>query len=300
VSLIHDFDRAKRGAHCPICEKPDWCLVGRLGCDFEGQVICARIESAIRFGEAGWLHQLGDGPPRSRTQVRTLRLDSAPHMAALAARFQDDLDSDSGWELSGKLGLPVASLRRLDVGYVADENAAAAGLRPWTRAWIFPMRDHVGGVTGIRLRLPNGKKLAVKGSRQGLFIPTGLPSECEQLYIAEGESDTAALLAVGLDAIGRPGCTSCGALVSRYVRRVQPAEVVIMGDADEAGRRGAFDLARRVRPVCPSVRVLFPPPGLKDSREWVCAGATAEDVRAAVQRAEPITLSIGVSGGRRS
>ena len=44
------WKRVSRSDPCPICGKPDWCVVA------EDAVICARIESLKRCGEAGWLH----------------------------------------------------------------------------------------------------------------------------------------------------------------------------------------------------------------------------------------------------
>ena len=46
---------------CPICHKPDWCLISP-----DGQTsICARVASDKKAGEAGWLHQIGSTPLHS-------------------------------------------------------------------------------------------------------------------------------------------------------------------------------------------------------------------------------------------
>ena len=49
------WDRPVTGP-CPVCGKPDWCLVAEDG----SAAICARIEegSVKRCGDAGWLHIL--------------------------------------------------------------------------------------------------------------------------------------------------------------------------------------------------------------------------------------------------
>jgi hypothetical protein len=52
---------------CPICGKPDWCMVSA-----DGQaVICARTESSKRVGEAGYLHLLSDGDRSPGTSYDT-------------------------------------------------------------------------------------------------------------------------------------------------------------------------------------------------------------------------------------
>ena len=46
---------------CPVCRKPDYCLVALDGT----AAICPRVEagSVKRCGDAGWLHRLTDPPP---------------------------------------------------------------------------------------------------------------------------------------------------------------------------------------------------------------------------------------------
>ena len=88
--------------------------------------------------------------------------------------------------LAGSLGVSVSSLNRLDIGWLGNR-----------RAWCFPMRDADGKVLGVRLRYPNNRKLSVKGGKEGLFIPVGIDTH-GLLLIAEGPTDTAALLDFGI------------------------------------------------------------------------------------------------------
>lgn len=55
MSLLDDFTRVSRRLSCPICSHPDWCMVSRDSETSPSLAICQRIESARRFGEAGWL-----------------------------------------------------------------------------------------------------------------------------------------------------------------------------------------------------------------------------------------------------
>jgi len=50
------FDKVSRDEPCPICGKPNWCLIAKDG----GAAICPRTpEGAVKdLGEAGFLHLL--------------------------------------------------------------------------------------------------------------------------------------------------------------------------------------------------------------------------------------------------
>ena len=50
--------RVNRANPCPVCGKPDWCLVAADN----SVAICQRIEdgSVKKCGEAGWLHRLSN------------------------------------------------------------------------------------------------------------------------------------------------------------------------------------------------------------------------------------------------
>ena len=53
------MNRVRRDNPCPICGKPDWCLIA----GDKTAAICKRIESPKQCGEAGWLHRLRDHEP---------------------------------------------------------------------------------------------------------------------------------------------------------------------------------------------------------------------------------------------
>ena len=134
--------------------------------------ICARTESRRRCGEAGWLHKLQDDPRfdgrRSRRFEVPLRADnperrSAIDFEAMARTACAAIDPSTLEGLARSLGVTAGSLERLSVGWCAR-----------SRAFTFPMRDAGGKVLGIRLRRPDGGKLAIRGGREGLFIPEGL------------------------------------------------------------------------------------------------------------------------------
>jgi len=284
-----EWRRVSKRRPCPVCGKPDWCLFAGPD-EAPDAVICPRVESPKRCGEAGWLHVLRrDGPawPRWRQTLRRAigMMAETPHnenlaTEAAAARQWCDEHPEALKRFARNLGLSTESLRRLGVGYL-----------PRRRAWSFPMRNAAGDVVGIRLRLAGGRKLAVKGGKEGLFLPSGLqPSG--RLFIAEGPSDTAAMLDLGFEAVGRPSCTGGVKHLCELVRRLDVHDVVIVADQDEPGQRGASRLGSTLAAYVPTVRVITPPDGVKDARAWKRSSATPADVQTAIDKAEPRRLQV--------
>jgi hypothetical protein len=195
-------------------------------------------------------------------------------LAPLAARFQAAVIPDRLRDFARSLGLSVASLQQLGIGWAAEH-----------RAWSFPLTDPWGQVLGIRLRNDRGFKWSVKGGREGLALPVHGPhpgagsGHRSPLLIAEGITDTAALLDFGFPNIaGRPSCTGGIKLLVQLVKLRSRPNVVIVADADEPGRRGADNLAMVLRAFVPTVQVIQPPNGIKDARAWLRAGGCRRDV----------------------
>jgi DNA primase len=153
------------------------------------------------------------------------------------------------------------------------------------------MSDTAGRILGIRLRLAGGRKLSVKGGREGLFLPDDLDVD-GRLLVTEGPTDCAALLDLGLSAVGRPSCTGGVNLLVELVRQRRRAEIAIIADGDAPGQRGAENLAAVLVAYCPAVRIITPPAGIKDAREWKRRGATAGDVAKIIDAAPMRKLEI--------
>jgi hypothetical protein len=282
-----DWTRVSRAHPCPVCGKPDWCIVAGPP-DAPEAAICARAKSPMRIGEAGWLHKLRPSTtawPRWRSTIRrAVRLveddRGGPDFGRLADDWRLPEDSPKLADLATRLGVSTRSLARLRTGWSDDR-----------RAWTFPMTNHEGHVLGVRLRLPSGRKLSVRGGHEGLFAPEGL-SPGGDLYIAEGPTDTAALLDLDLDTVGRPSCAGGVAHLTALVRRLRPGRAVIVADDDTPGQAGAQRLATTLRAYVADVRVITPTPPHKDARAWVRAGGTRADVLAAVDAAQPVVLRV--------
>lgn len=159
----------------------------------------------------------------------------------------------------------------------ADVLSSLGCARYQTGVAAFPMYDEDRVCIGVRLRSVAGKKWAIAGSKQGLFIPDATIGD--RVIICEGPTDTAAMLGLGFYAIGRPSCMGCEDMAAWFCHR---REVVIMSDHDEAGHRGSQRLASAMIRRARSVKVIEPLTG-KDIREWTTSADTLQAVIAAAE-----------------
>lgn len=280
------WNRCTRNRRCPICDHPEWCLVTEDG----AACICMRIAQnstkEMQCGDAGtgYLHRLRDDPnwqPRPRSVRVRLRLPPDARMDKMARDAHAALSADGRAELAALLGVSAESLERLRAGWSAQHNA-----------YTFPMSVASGGIVGIRLRRADGSKFSVPGGHEGIFVPTEYPTT-GSLLIAEGPTDTAALLDLGFAAIiGRPSCTGGTRIIKELVRARNYSGAVIVADADAPGERGADSLASSLRLFIEAVRIITPPSGIKDAREWKRRGATKADVEAAIAAAPLRTVKV--------
>lgn len=173
------------------------------------------------------------------------------------------------------LGIPAGGLVRMGAAWAIAIGALAA-----------PMMNRPGGdVIGVRIRDDSGKKWAIAGSKNGLFVPKAFCG-VGMLYLPEGLTDTAALVGLGLDAVGRPSCNGGRDMVRAMVKLANRPAVVV-ADRDTPGENGAELLASELARDGCRVRILKPPPGVKDMRAWVSSGADRETIEyAARNRAE--------------
>jgi hypothetical protein len=180
---------------------------------------------------------------------------------ALLRRFGRDTPAADVERLAASIGVSPGSLSRLKIAWAAPHQA-----------WAFPMCNDKHQTIGIRLRAENGQKWAVRGSRNGIFWPSDLGST-GPLLVCEGPTDTAALLDLGYDAIGRPSCAGAVDIVVEAVLRVRRRHVVVVADADGPGIDGADRLAQALTEAGRRPKVIRPLQG-EDARAWVQAGAT--------------------------
>lgn len=168
----------------------------------------------------------------------------------------------------------------------------ALGAKSERGKWIIPERDADGEVTGHSVRLSDGSKSFRRGGKRGLTLCWPLKayagsSSVDPIFIVEGASDTAAGIGLGVDVVGRPSANGGARLLTALLK---DRHVCVIADRDKngAGQQGANSIALKLLASCASVRIILPPAGIKDLRAWVIAGATREDLEAAVKGAKLI------------
>ena len=272
--------RVSKKSPCLVCGKPDWCLIA----EDSSAAICQRIKdgSVKCCGDAGYLHILIDRPKSQQhsSQRRfTVNLrDNRPDrdFTALQRQYSRQITSQQVNDLSQQLGVSKQSLKRLRIGWDGQ-------------AYTFAMSDSQGRIIGIRRRFKSGHKVSVKGSKTGLFIPSGLPAD-GILLVCEGPTDTATALDLGFAAIGRPNCNSRIEMTADFARG--HSEIAIVTDNDKVGQTGSKMLARILSLFCPSVKIVYPPGGTKDLRQWLKAGLSKEILQELIQKIKPIEIRI--------
>lgn len=264
---MSEMTRVSKRRPCPICQKSDWCLLGR------SLAICMRSQSdrpkTFADGSVGYMHRIDGGPqvpePRKPEVVKPM-----PNLREMMQRW-------SGWtthldleEFAISLGVSTSSLMML-----------SAAKRDKT-TWAFPMVDPAGIIVGIRLRASNGSKFAVTGSHQGMFIPQCRSTTPQSIvFLPEGPTNTASVLSLGKHAIGRPSSNGAVLSVAEAVKRSGCKRAVIVCDTDpdrvreggthfNPGADGAELLASHL--TIPNATLLLP---CKDMRDFIRSGGDA-------------------------
>lgn len=237
--------------------------------------ICPRTETgaAKYLDGSGYLHILDKSAPIP-TKKDECGEELPEHnlvLSSLASKMMAACDDSRAERLGENLGVSRLSLRLLRVGWSSTSDA-----------FSFPMWRSGSRVIGIRLRSMNGKKWAIKGSRQGLFMPIEWINKRNGVVICEGPTDTAAMMTLGFNAIGRPSALGSHALVEEAVCG---KSVCIISDSDKVGLDSSQRLCRHLKSSheCKRVGILVPPN--KDAREWIRCGATRSEVADAIAEA---------------
>lgn len=248
---------------CPICGKT-WCLIAKDG----QSALCMRVEGnrqiTLSSGEVGWIHHLGEPIPiKHKPKER-----EAPgiNASALIEKWLSETTPERVIWLAKELGVTADSLIRLNTAWSEEHSSFA-----------FPMRISDGSVVGIRLRSMSGKKWAVTGSHQGLFIPHMPAQKC--CYITEGPTDCAAAISLGLFSVGRPSCSGGTSELAQFFKRTGVKKAIILADNDtdkirmgqviNPGVTGASMLAEHL--MLPTATLILP---TKDTRDFVRMGGT--------------------------
>jgi len=192
--------------------------------------------------------------------------------------------NESNWDPALKFyaleaDLPVRNLA-LAVGVSVDAlHRLCIGWHRSHRFWTIPERDADGRVIGVSTRYENGSKKRVSGSKAGLTYAQDWDSGSGPIFLVEGASDTAALMTIGLNVVGRPSnCGGTALLIDLLFEMPIDREIVVVGERDEKpdgkwpGKTGAISTATKLaegleRPI----GWALPPDNAKDSRAWLKA-----------------------------
>lgn len=212
--------RVSKRQPCPICTKTDWCLIGT------DLVLCMRSFSTrsktMADGSMGYLHSINSNIKIDRKPEKKYAAP-AINFGKLMWAFCKQTPPDRLNKFASEIGVTPESLATLRCGQ-RDANT-----------WAFPMRDRNYNVVGIRLRTNDGKKFAVTGSKQGLFIPR--VEAQDTVYLPEGPTDTAAAVSLGVFAIGRPSCNGGVYELIDALTHLKVKRAVIIADTDHDHER---------------------------------------------------------------
>jgi phage/plasmid primase-like uncharacterized protein len=298
---MKNFTPVSKAHPCPVCDHPDWCRVFD-----DGGVECMRVPKGKQCKSGGWMHK--EKPIDTTPIIRVPKVDDTKLTHAQVdeklAKYRAAVTPAMLDAHSVSLGLPVEVIKRLNPGF---HTHAARWVEEEHRtqhcpAWAYPMCNPDGQAIGIRLRSDDGNKWTVKGSRSGLFIPSGLTGR-GPLLIHEGPTDLAAMLTLGYDGIGRAACSGQVDMVIEFLQSGPRRDVVVMADKDEAkkrpdgslwypGQEGAIRMADEIKPFTRTLKVIYPLVG-KDARKWVHAGATRALVDSVIRAARFHVIKAG-------
>jgi hypothetical protein len=252
------WEKVTKANPCGICHKGDWCTIGEKG------RCCMRAESDRPMSNGGWFHKFDvDAPAYVHRPTPPKRVEPTEDFAKMMNNWRASASEKKLEGMAESLGVTTHALWLLGATWCEEKKLMA-----------FPMYDErswgIDQVCGIRLRTMDGKKFAVTGSKSGVFFPfrAQLLIDAKRLFICEGPTDTAALLSLGLFAIGRASCRGGVPIIQAIVDQLAQ-EVVMVCDNDGPGLEGANELIKSInRPVVK----LIPP--TKDIRAFVQKGAT--------------------------
>ncbi len=218
---------------CPFHEEsdPSFCAYEDsqryfcFGCSAKGDVITfVRAMTGATFGEA--LEILDGNSWGHGVTIAVAKLPEPPKRVSekLELQYQKIFDSSSKWE-----GYKYSAESIGGFSFEAWKNLGAA----WSdsrKCWVLPFRNAACEIIGFQYRFPDGDKYTLKKTHLGLFIPR-VPVQ-KIMWVAEGASDTATLLTLGLYAIGKPSVKCCNDMVVEFAHAHNIERIIICVDND--------------------------------------------------------------------
>lgn len=131
-----------------------------------------------------------DEPPALRE--RGPDLSGGSH--ALTAFLDENpaADAQLRW-LADDVGSDISTMRELEVGHW-----------PSADAFLVPERNHLGQIVGLQRLYRDGARSVLRGSFRGLIMPSEWAHDADEIVIAAGLENVAALRSVGVNAVAVP------------------------------------------------------------------------------------------------
>ena len=177
------------------------------------------------------------------------------------------------WEIPDEHDDPFllfAKSRGFDPDFLASFGVHLAGQDEDKTGWVAIPYPHLSGVWHVRYRnvgTEGPKYFAPAGSSTHLYNPLHLGPNADEVWFAEGEFDTLALIAAGQPAIGIPGArVAKKVFASEWRLLFDSAQVVVGFDPDEAGEAASVRLAQAFAPR--STVFNRYPDGVGDWNDW--------------------------------
>ena len=169
-----------------------------------------------------------------------------------------------------RIGVLTGSGRELLRGCVLFPLVAAGGANS-------------GHVVGLYGRSIEGRRhLYLPGERRGVFNPQGARNT-DEVIITEGVIDAAALWSAGLrNVIPVYGVTGLTEEIIAHLVECRVRRVVVMLDADDAGRGAAIDMVQRLAAVNIEAGAVALP--AKDAAEFIAGGGRVDELRKLIIR----------------
>ncbi|KKM77853.1 hypothetical protein LCGC14_1365880 [marine sediment metagenome] len=250
------------GIKCPICNKPDWCMVTDDGT----AAICSRKSkgSVKKVDKVGWLHILGNFKPQKYEVPEKPFVDWNKWAVKFAKQLIENREAFG--KLCRTININPISALRFYIG--------------WHKNWLtIPIYSLSRTVSGIQRRQGNTKRY-MKHSGMGVFVPSAFFQDpSDTLAVCEGWTDTVTALEYGYNAIGKVNAYVGNEEVIMFAKTHPSVKRVIIfadNNQDGVGLAGAEETAKLLLEAEFETKIVLTPH--KDLRACKQKGMTLNEI----------------------